>query len=428
MSNLELARTFFLQMAVILLVVRAAGKLAKRLGQPQVIGEMLAGIVLGPSVFGLLLPDWQARIFPPPTIGVIYVISQIGLVLFMFLVGVEFRTDLIRSRMRVAGSVSLAGILAPFTLGALLAFFLIRQPGIFPEGVPVWGAMLFLGAAMSITAFPVLARILQDRGLSGTSLGTLALGAAAIDDAVAWCLLAVLLASFSGNGWIALAAIGGGVLYFAAARGLVRPFLQRLGKRVEARGELRVRSLTLVLMMVMVGAFITDYVGIHAVFGAFILGTAMPRGAVRSELEQKLAPLVKSFLIPLFFVYSGLNTQLGLVAFNPAMLGLAGVVFLLACLGKGVACYAAARLSGESNREALGIGTLMNARGLTELIILNIGLERGVISPALFTVMVIMALATTVMTSPLFDLVYRRTTQLSPAPAVEAVPEFELES
>ena len=282
---------------------------------------------------------------------------------------------------------------------------------------------------MSITAFPMLARIIYERGLTGTSLGTLALAAGSMDDAAAWCILAVVVSSFGGNFAIAAFAIGGGVLYAAAVLLIGKPLFRRLGKMAERNGGISPRMLAFVLMLVMLSAWVTDTVGIYAVFGAFILGTAMPRGVFARDLEQKLEPLTTNFMLPLFFVYSGLNTRIGLVD-SPAMWGVTGVILLIACFGKGIACWLAARMNGEDNREAMAIGTLMNARGLMELNLLNIGLDRGIITPTLFTIMVMMAVLTTLMASPVFEYVYRRgKPQLAAAalqPGVVAVysPEF----
>jgi Kef-type K+ transport system membrane component KefB len=425
MSNFELSIRFFFQLAFILSVCRVVGLIAKRAGQPQVVGEMIAGVLMGPSLFGLLLPGLQAEVFPKASMTITYAVAQIGLVLYMFLVGVEFDVDLIRKRLRSAASVSVAGILTPFALGSVIALALVGEgSAFFTRDVSRWEAMLFLGAAMSITAFPMLARIIYERGLTGTSLGTLALAAGSMDDAAAWCILAVVLASFKGDASIAASAIGGGVLYAAVVLAVGRPLLRRLGLRVEREGRVGGPTLAFVLTLVMLGAWVTDAVGIYAVFGAFILGTAMPRGTFAREIERHLEPLTTNFLLPLFFVYSGLNTRVGLVD-SPRLWGAALLILLAACLGKGAACWLAARLNGEENREALAIGTLMNARGLMELIILNIGLERGVITPTLFTIMVIMAVATTLAASPLFEFVYRRRGRsarvaLEPTPAVGA--------
>lgn len=417
MSNFDLSIRFFFQLAFILATCRVVGLIAKRFGQPQVVGEMIAGVVMGPSLFGLLFPAAQAHIFPKNSLTINYAVAQIGLVLYMFLIGVEFQVDLIRKRLRSAASVSLAGIVTPFTLGCLIALALVGNGEYFAPNVQRWEAMLFMGAAMSITAFPMLARIIHDRGLTGTSLGTLALAAGSMDDAAAWCILAIVLASFNSNPLIAFSAIGGGVLYALVVLTIGKRLLSRLGEKVEREGNLSGGVFTFVLMLLMLAAWITDAIGIYAVFGAFILGTAMPRGRFAAEIQQRLEPLTTNFLLPLFFVYSGLNTRLGLV--DTAMLwAVALVILLAACFGKGVACWLAARLNGEDNREALAIGTLMNARGLMELIILNIGLERGVITPRLFTIMVMMAIVTTLMASPLFEFVYRRRSGRVPLPGV----------
>jgi Kef-type K+ transport system membrane component KefB len=407
MSNFELSVLFFLQLAFILAVCRGVGWLAKWAGQPQVVAEMIAGVVMGPSLFGLLLPGLQAWIFPADSKGLLYAVSQVGLVLYMFLVGLEFDTNLIRNRLRSAAGVSLSGILAPFVLGCILGYFLVRSSGFFAPEVVTWEAMFFVGASMSITAFPMLARIIYERGLSGTSLGTLALAAGSIDDGAAWCVLALVLASFSGDPMIAVLAIGGGTLYAVGTLTIGAKLLRSLGLRAEREKGVSPTLLTITLIFVMLGAWFTDRIGIYAVFGAFIMGAAMPRGRFAHEVQRQIEPLTTTFLLPLFFVYSGLNTRINLVD-SAWLWGIALLVLLAACLGKGVACWAAARFSGEDNRSALAIGTLMNARGLMELIILNIGLQHGIITPLLFTVMVIMAIVTTLMASPIFELVYQR--------------------
>jgi Kef-type K+ transport system membrane component KefB len=415
-SNMELSVHFFLQLAFILVICRVVGLAAKKIGQPQVIGEMVAGVLMGPSLFGWLLPEAQRWIFPQESMSILYTVNQVGLVLYMFVIGLEFQVDLIQQRLRSAATVSLAGILAPLTLGGLLAWALHGDMGLFGSNVAAWQAMLFLGAAMSVTAFPVLSRIIHERGLTGTSLGTLALAAGSIDDAVAWCLLAIMLATFGGTAQVALTAIGGGVLYAAGVLLVGRPLLRRLSDRAERAGKVSGPVLAFTLILVLLGAWFTDTVGIHAVFGAFILGVAMPRGTFNRELRRMIEPVTLNVLLPLFFIYSGLNTKLGLVD-TPLLWILTLVVILNACLGKGVACWLAARATGESQHESLGIGTLMNARGLMELILLTIGLSRGVITPTLFTMMVLMAIVTTLMASPLFELVYGRHRGASPAPA-----------
>lgn len=409
MSNTELAILFFLQLAVILGVCRLVGILAKKVGQPQVVGEMIAGVLLGPSLFGLLLPNVQQYVFPKGVpMNILYASSQVGLVLYMFLIGVEFDTNLIRKRLRSATSVSLVGIITPLLLGALLAYLLTREPGLlFSKNVVTWEAMLFMGAAIAVTAFPMLARIIFERGLAGTSLGTLALAAGSIDDAVSWCILAVVLAVFKQNVMIAFFAVGGGIVYAAVTLLVGKPLLSRLETMTKRRDEISGPMLTFVLMLVMLCGWITDAIGIYAIFGGFILGIAMPRGNFAKYLRNAIEPIVTNFMLPLFFVYSGLNTRLGLL--NTWFLwGIALVILLASVFGKGIACWLAALINKEPQREALAIGSLMNARGLMELILLNIGLQQGIITPTLFTMLVIMAIATTLMASPIFELVYGR--------------------
>ncbi len=407
MSPFELSVLFFLQLAFILTVCRIVGWIARRLGQPQVVAEMIAGVLMGPSLFGLLLPNAHAFLFPPASKSILFAVCQVGLVLYMFLVGLEFDLDLIRNRMRSAAAVSLSGILVPMGLGAVLGYYLINAGGFFSASTVTWEAMFFTGASMAITAFPMLARIIRERGLAGTSLGTLALAAGSLDDGAAWCVLALVLASFSGDANIALLAIGGGTLYCAGLLTIGRKPLSILGKIADRDGEVSQPLLAVTLILVMLGAWFTDRIGIYAVFGAFIMGAAMPRGLFAKEVQKQMEPLVTTFLLPMFFVYSGLNTRITLV--NTLFLCFVALLALLAaCMGKGVACWAAARWCGEPQRDALAIGTLMNARGLMELIILNIGLERGIVTPLMFTVMVLMAIVTTLMATPIFEWVFRR--------------------
>ncbi len=407
MSKAQLSVAFFLQMAVILAVCRCVGYLARRVGQPQVVGEMIAGVLMGPSLLGLFFPQVQAMIFPKASLDILYVGSQLGVGLYMFLVGVGFRTDLFTSRLRSAMAVSISGMVVPFILGGGLALWLLKVPGLFSDKATRFEAMLFLGAAMSITAFPMLARIIYERGLTGTSLGTLALAAGSIDDAAAWCVLAIVLASFGGGASTAVLAIAGGLGYGLFMVTVGRKLLSRLGTATEREGKLTPTMLASVLMLFCLCCWVTDAIGIHAVFGGFLLGVAMPRGLFAKELQRQLEPFAVVFLLPMFFTYSGLNTRLDLVD-SPQLALIALVVLVVSCLGKGVACWAAARFSGEDNRTAMAVGALMNARGLMELIILNIGLQKGVIHAPLFSIMVVMAVVTTLMASPVFEWVYGR--------------------
>ncbi len=410
-----LAASYFLQMAVILLACRVVGWLGKKIGQPQVVGEMIAGVLLGPSLLGLLFPEASAKLFTVETRGVLYVGAQLGVGLYMFLVGMEFKIDLFRSRARSAASISIAGMIAPFILGGLLAPWLLKVPGLFAEKTEIYQAGLFMGAAIAITAFPMLARIIYERGLSGTALGTLTLAAGAIDDAAAWCVLAIVLASFGGGESVflgmhvnpAVLAIVGGAAYAVFMLTVGKQLLARLGTMAERERGVSSTLLAIVLILFSLSAWFTDTIGIHAVFGGFILGIAMPRGVLTKEVTEKLEPFTVIFLLPMFFTFSGLNTRLAVIL-EPTVMLVAIVVLLASTLGKGVACWAAARLNGEDNRTSLAIGALMNSRGLMELIIINIGLQKGVIGPKLFAILVIMAVVTTLMASPIFEWVYGR--------------------
>ncbi len=411
MNNLDLAIHFFLQLAVILVFCRIVGLVAVRFGQPQVVAEMIAGVLLGPSLFGLFLPEMQSWLFPwdkkqvlRDTQSYLFPVSQLGLALYMFVVGMEFRMDIITKRLKSSLAVSLAGMVTPFALGALLAWYIHAHPelGLFPAQVPLGSAMIFLGACMCITAFPMLARIIHFKGLTGTTMGTVAIGAGAIDDAMAWCLLAVVLAKLDNDWSHAILNIGGGAGFVVVAFAVIKPLLSRTERWLVRDGALTETGFVAGLALMSLGAWWTDYVKLHAVFGAFVMGAVMPRAIMSRDLISRIEPLAVTLLLPLFFTYSGLNTKIGLIN-TPTLWLVCGAILLAAVLGKGVACYLAARATGIPNREALGIGTLMNARGLMELIIINIGLQKGIISEGLFATLVIMAVITTLMASPLFE-------------------------
>ncbi|HEY6720128.1 MAG TPA: cation:proton antiporter [Burkholderiales bacterium] len=405
MTSAELSVAFFLQIFFILAACRVVGWAARRCGQPQVIGEMVAGVLIGPSLFGLFWPGAQQFLFPPESLKTLYVFAQLGIGLYMFLVGVEFNTELFRSRVRSALSVSIAGMLVPFIVGAALALWLVNVPGLFSEKTRTFEAVLFLGAAIAITAFPVLARIIHDRGLTGTALGTLVLAAGAINDAAAWCVFAVVLASFGGGAVVAVKAFAGGIGYALLMVFVGRRLLAPLGRMAKAEQRISPGLLGVVLMLLMLAAWAMDAAGIHAVFGGFLLGVAMPRGFLTQELRRQLEPFAVVFLLPMFFSFSGLNTRFDMVN-STGLIFIAAVVLVASIAAKGVACWAAARLAGEDNRTAMAVGTLMNARGVMELIILNIGLQKGIIQPALFSIGVLMAIVTTLMATPVFEWVY----------------------
>jgi Kef-type K+ transport system membrane component KefB len=416
-SNQELAAQFFLQLTIVLLACKFVGELIGRIGQPKVVGEMIAGILLGPSLFGLIAGPLHAAVFPERSLGLMSVVSQLGLVLYMFVVGTHLQRDFTKQALRGAMQISIAGVFAPFVLGAALAWFLYNDGRFFAPAVSTWQGMMYLGAAMSVTAFPVLARIIQERGIAGTAVGTLALAAGATDDAIAWCLLAVVLASFNSHFGPALSAVAGGTLYVFVVLVVARPYLAKIGNAVEQQGHLDTGTLAAILSMLMAGAWFTDSIGVHAVFGAFVMGVAMPRGLLTKELSRQIEPVATAFLVPLFFAYSGLSTRFSLL-WSTDLLLLAGAVIVIASVGKGVACWGASRLAGRSNREAMAIGALMNARGLMELIILNIGLERGLITSTLFTVMVVMTLVTTLAAGPIFSWAWRGSVEVPDAAGV----------
>jgi Kef-type K+ transport system membrane component KefB len=407
MTDSALAALLFVQLMCILAVCRGLGWVFSRVRQPLVVAEMVAGFLLGPSFFGWLMPQTQGRLFPPASLHTLFVLSQVGLVLYMFCVGLEFRVDLVTRYRRRAIGVSAAGIAVPFVLGGVLAIVMVRSGGFFTEHVTPLHAVLFLGAAMSITAFPMLARIISERGIAGTTIGSLALAAGAMDDAAAWIIVAIVLSSFTGNAALGLAAAGGALLYVVLVFLGVRRFLGRLAAAAERNDAMPPGAFVTVLCLLACGAWFTDLVGIHSVFGAFVLGVSVPRGALSRELRRTIEPLTMALLVPLFFVYSGLNTRLMLIDTWPLWI-MTAVVFLTACAGKGLACWAAARLSGATSRDALAIATLMNARGMVELILVNLGLQRGLITPTMFAILVLMAIGTTVMTGPLFSLIWER--------------------
>ncbi|WP_404336058.1 cation:proton antiporter [Sphingomonas sp. MMS12-HWE2-04] len=399
---------FFLQLAVIIFVCRVVGWLGKKLlGQPQVVGEMIAGVVLGPSLFGLLFPDLQLAVFPKETRNVLYVGAQLGVGLYMFMVGLTLRLDHFATKAKSAAGVSAAGIVAPFLLAVLITPFLLTVPGLFAPGISQSNATLFMGACIALTAFPMLARIINERGLANSSLGTLSLTAGAFDDAASWCALALVLATFGAGPGVAVIAIGGAVLYATFMLLWGRKLLAPLGRAVEAKGEMSSQVLAITMLLFCLSAFLMDAIGIHAIFGGFLIGVCMPRGLFVEELKKKVEPLAVVLLLPMFFTYSGLNTRMDMVN-SPELLLIALGILAVSVLAKFGACWAAARIAGENNRTALGIGALMNSRGLMELIIINIGLQKGIIGPTLFSMLVLMAIITTVMATPLFELVYGR--------------------
>lgn len=427
-KDLDLGIHFFLQLTVIVAACRLVGYLGVRfLGQTQVTGEMIAGVMLGPSLLGALAPHVKDYLFPAkltladglvvrhPSMMILYAASQVGLSLYMFVVGMELDVNQLKKQKGSAFFVSASGILTPFVLGYLLSGVMLQDSRLFGAGVTPLAAGLFLGAAMSITAFPMLARIIYEMGLTGSPMGVLALSSGAFDDATAWCLLAIVLAFANKDSGYAVRAIGGGALYAITVLTAGRKLLTTISDRVG--GTLTESSYAAVIGLVMLGSWFTDAIGIYAVFGAFIVGMAMPKNDFTKAVQKKTESLTVALFLPLFFVFSGLNTKISLVN-TPYLWALALASLACAVLGKGVACTLAAKASGQDWQDALGVGILMNSRGLMELIILNIGLQQKVIQETLFTIMVIMAVVTTLMTSPLFNLLMRKrravSTQVAP--------------
>jgi Kef-type K+ transport system membrane component KefB len=402
----QLSVMFFLQMAVIVATSRALGWLVKRFfGQPHVVGEIIGGVLLGPSLFGALAPEAQGWLFPDQSRDVLFVIAQLGVGVYMFVVGLTFNVGHFRANARSAAAVSLSGMAAPFALALLITPWLLQTPGLFSQGIHAPQATLFMGACIAITAFPVLARIIEERRLANTPLGALTLAAGAIDDVGAWVTLAIVLATVGGGAAVAVKAIGGAVAIVFFMLMIAPKLLLPLARMVEKQGKVSHVVLGVVFTTFMLSAYAADSVGLHAVFGGFILGAAMPRGLLASELRRLLEPFATVVLVPVFFCYSGLNTQLSVVG-QPHLLVIAVAILAVSVLAKFGACWAAARLTGQENSTALGIGALMNARGLMELIIINIGLQRGIVETPLFSMMVMMTIVTTLMATPVFELVY----------------------
>ncbi len=418
----QLLPLLLLQITVILALSRGVAMLFNRFRQPQVVGEMVAGIMLGPSLFGWLAEaaathGWTSgnlavALFPPPSISYLGVLSQVGVIFFLFLIGLELDPKLIKSRGHAAVVISHVSIVAPFVLGAVLALFL--YPRLFNAGprthfTPV---ALFLGAAMSVTAFPVLARILTERNLHKTKVGAVAITCAAVDDVTAWCILAFVVAVAKNDPqkgvmpavWTAVFA----ATYVLVMFFVVRPFLRRLQETHERQGKLSQNIIALIILLTLISAYTTERIGIHALFGAFLLGAIMPKGThfVRA-LAEKLEDFTVVFLLPIFFAYTGLQTRIGLLN-NVELWGITLLIIAVACAGKFGGSTLAARACGLPWRESSTIGILMNTRGLMELVILNVGRELGVITPAVFAMMVIMALVTTALTTPILHFVYPR--------------------
>jgi len=391
-----------LELIIILLVVQVCGYLCRRIGQQWVIGEILAGLALGPSLFGALFPGLNKLVFPVSVLPTLQTLGDIGLVLYMFSLGARLDTHLMVGQSRKAVIASLSGVALPLLLGVSLAFFL--YPGLAGVKATQFSFLLLVGTAMAITAFPVLARLLTDKQMLGTKIGTLALTCAAVGDVLAWCLLALVIAVVHGGGVLNTGfTVGFTILFIGVMLAVVRPLLSWATRRIHSPQVLVVFTMILLLL----SAYTTNAIGIHPVFGAFLMGIILPRRAFFIEHVRSIDRVNNELFLPLFFVYSGLRTQIGLIH-SPLLWLICLLVVVVACAGKLVGSTLSVRWMGESWRDALSLGVLMNTRGLVELIVLNIGLDLGVLSPTLFAMLVIMALVTTMMASPLLSLLGHR--------------------
>ncbi|HVR20275.1 MAG TPA: cation:proton antiporter [Polyangiaceae bacterium] len=395
-----------LAIAVVVAASRALGALFRFLRQPAVIGEVVAGILLGPSLLGRVAPNLQAFLLPREVAPYLGVIAQVGVILFMFLIGLELDTRLLRKRSDAMVAISHASIVVPFVLGSTLALWL--YPKLSSRDVSFTGFALFMGVSLSVTAFPVLARILTDRGLSRTRLGTVALACAAVDDATAWCLLAFVVGIVRAEATSSFVTLGLTVLYIASMLGLVRPLVGRFVRRQELVGSLDRSAITAAFVALLASALLTEAIGIHALFGAFLLGAIVPHESLLArELTRRIEDIVVVLLLPIFFAFTGMRTEIGLLGSVTDWI-LCVAIIVVACAGKFGGSAVAARLSGLGWREACSLGVLLNTRGLMELIVLNVGLDLGVISPRLFAMLVVMAIVTTLLTSPLLHVLERR--------------------
>lgn len=393
-----------LQVTVVLATCRIMGHIFRRIRQPRVVGEMFAGILLGPSLFGWVAPHWSAYLFPPSSLGFLNALCQIGLVVFMFLVGMGIKPEELKHQGHAAVLTSHVSITAPFLLATILAVYL--YPRLSDGSVTFTSFALFMGAAMSVTAFPVLARILTERNMLQSRLGTVAIACAAVDDVTGWCILAYIIIIIRAHGsgtplWITL--VGVVAFAFLMIYG-VKPLVGRLLTVFQHQGHLNEGLMAQILLLTLVSALFTDYLGLHLLFGAFLMGAIMPKdpGFVR-YVTDRFEPITVTLLLPLFFAFTGLRMSVGLIHGWPMWM-YCGLIILVATVGKLGGSMLASRLTGMPLREAAGLGFLMNTRGLMGLVILDIGLDIKVISPALFTMMVLMAFVTTFMTTPLLDI------------------------
>ena len=392
------------QIASIIIVARIFGFIARKVRQPTVVGEVIAGIVLGPSLLGLYFPEFSSALFPTASLGNLQFLSQIGLILFMFVIGMELDLKILRNKAHDAVVISHASIIIPFALGVAFAYFYYQA--LAPDNINFVSFALFMGIAMSITAFPVLARIVQERGIQKTRLGTIVITCAAADDITAWCILAAVIAIVKAGSFVSsIFIIAMAIVYVFVMLKLVKPFLKRIADLHTTRENLSQPIVAIFFLTLILSAYATEIIGIHALFGAFMTGAIIPENVkFRKIFIEKVEDVAVVLLLPLFFVFTGLRTQISLLD-DPSLWGTAGLIILVAVSGKFIGSAIAARFVGQSWKDSLSIGALMNTRGLMELVVLNIGYDLGVLTPEVFAMMVIMALVTTMMTGPALDLI-----------------------
>jgi len=392
------------QIITIIVVARFFGWVFRKIGQPSVIGEIIAGIVLGPSLLGLYFPEFSIALFPVESLGNLQFLSQIGLILFMFVIGMELDLKVLQNRAKEAIVISHASIVIPFALGIGLAYFVYYKFA--PEGIAFLPFALFMGIAMSITAFPVLARIVQERGIHKTKLGAIVITCAAADDITAWCLLAAVIAIVKAGTFVSsLYVILLAIFYVIIMLFVVKPFLKKIGELYGTKDKLNKPVVAIFFLTLIISSYCTEIIGIHALFGAFMTGVIMPDiNKFRNVFIEKVEDVSVILLLPLFFVYTGLRTEIGLIN-DPYLWKVTGFIILVAVVGKFFGSALAAKFVGQTWRDSFTIGALMNTRGLMELVVLNIGLDLKVLTPEVFTMMVIMALVTTFMTGPALNLI-----------------------
>jgi len=411
MSPLPLILSLCLQAGVILGVCFLAGRLATKLGQPSVVGMMIAGVLLGPSMLGAIWPAEQSWIFPDATRDWLKAVGGLGIGGYLFCVGLDFDLAKVRERGALTMAVASAGVVVPFLLAVPLAISTQHVPDWFAAEASLGQQVLFLGAALSITAFPMLVWIVRSKGLADSPMGLVAISAGAIGDAFAWIILAIVLASFSGSPDLIFRCLFGSILMIVAAKYAVPRLLAGLSADCEKRQSLTWSATLAVAALFLTFITFSSWCGMHVVFGGFLCGLAIPKGELNRRFRLT-EPIVGSWLLPFFFAYSGLQTRLD-VLLTPSVLWLLGLVVVVSLLGKGGACWCAARWAGLDAAAAGGVASLMNARGLMELILLNVGLQAGLVGNVLFSVLVVMAIVTTFMAGPLFEWTYGRRARLS---------------